>query len=91
MAVKLKIIVKDDEWKLEHKCFEYDNFELDANHPLVRARVQECIDAFPGDRDDIDVDVKADMVHDSRIPKPSKKARTKRWQINPEPMQVEAA
>ena len=91
MAVKLKIIVKDGEWKLEHKCFEYDQFELDASHPLVRARVQECIDAFPGDKDDIDVDVKADIVESSCAPKPTKKAKKKRWQINPGDMQVEAA
>lgn len=69
MAVKLKIIVKDDNYKLVWKDIEYDIFELDRNHPLIKERVQHVIDVFPGDKDDIDVDIKADMVNSSRLPK----------------------
>ncbi len=81
MAVKLKIIVKDDEWVLTHKCYEYDDFEMRYDHPLIMARVQESIDVFPGDKDDMDVDLKADMVHSSKIPTGKKKKKPKEWSL----------
>jgi 2-C-methyl-D-erythritol 4-phosphate cytidylyltransferase len=62
MVTKLKVTIKDDEWKLEHKALEYENFEFTQEHPIVQAHIKEVMDHFPGDRDDVKITVKSDLL-----------------------------
>lgn len=62
MVVKLKVRAKDEEWTLEHKILEYENFELDQDHPIVLAHIKEIIELFPGDKEKCKITVKNDLL-----------------------------
>ena len=55
---ELKVTIKDCEKRLSKEYSSYEVYQVDENDPFVKACIEETLDNFAGEPDDISVNIK---------------------------------
>ena len=55
---ELKVTIKDSEKRLSKEYPSYEVYQVHENDPFIKACMEETLDNFNGEPDDIDINIK---------------------------------
>lgn len=55
MVSEISVTIKDEERKLKKSFLEYESYTVDENDPIIRKCIEETVQEFQGEPDDIKV------------------------------------